>query len=334
MSFKDKKNDNIELDDIKIKSHLNTSLDLNKISISEDLINRTLEAIRMQPSTENSKSEDDLKFKDVQKKVIPWNRYARSIVGVAAAALVVLVGYNVMKSLPNVNIGFQKNATSDYQNDENSAMEESQADTELSILSENESTSAEAPEAGSAGTLGITASEYTITGNGAMQDGTEYKVETEESDLATEAEEERVNTDVTDSAKIGLSTAKDTGEPQILTFQNICVLTPEQLKSVTITNQEKGTTISLTDQIEILDFYSMMEKHTFTYTTEGSAIWYYGVDLISPLPEEALYTLLVGESVTVRYRNGEEINDNTYKSTNDQAFKLDLDKFFEEYNNN
>jgi len=328
MSFKDKKIDNIELDDMKIKSHLNTSLDLNKISISEDLINRTLEAIRMQPSTENSKSEDDLKFKDVQKKVIPWNRYARSIVGVAAAVLVVLVGYNVMKSLPNVNIGFQKNATSDYQNDENNAMEESQADTELSILSENESTSMEAPEAeaGSAVTSDTAASEYTITGNGAMQDGMEYKFGAEESDLA--------NTDIADSAKIGLSTAKDTGEPQILTFQNICVLTPEQLKSVTITNQEKGTTISLTDQIEILDFYSMMEKHTFTYTTEVSAIQYYGVDLISPLPEEALYTIWVGESVTVRYTRGEEISDNTYKSTDDQAFKLDLDKFFEEYNKN
>ena len=79
------KNDKIELDELKIKSHLNTSLDLIGISVSEDLINRTLAAIKEQALS----GEDEVTQTSIMKptkKIIAWNRYIRGFAGVAAAA--------------------------------------------------------------------------------------------------------------------------------------------------------------------------------------------------------------------------------------------------------
>jgi hypothetical protein len=59
MNNKDKKT-NIKNDELNIRSHLNASLDLNGISVSEDLINRTLEAINKQTPADNSKNTADI----------------------------------------------------------------------------------------------------------------------------------------------------------------------------------------------------------------------------------------------------------------------------------
>lgn len=335
MSFKDKKNNDMEKDDMNIKSHLNTSLDLNKIKVSEDLINRTLEAIRLQSSVENSKKEDDLNAKDVQKKIIPWNRYIRGFAGVAAAVLIVFVGYNVMKNFPDINIGLKKdsNTAEDNSFGNSKAQEAPQSEIEYYTLSEDETTSMAAPDAGVNSTEASDAavSDYTITGNGTIGADQELKYGSEDTKPASDVEEETAGSNTSDSTKVGFSIARDSGESRLFSFQDICVLAPEQLSSVTITSKDKGTTISLTDQIGILDFYSMMDKHTFSFSTESSVNQNYTVDLISPKPEEALYTMWVGENVTVRFMKGEETMDNTYKPTDYETFKADLDKFFEEY---
>ena len=99
MNHKDKsKYDRIEQDELNIKSHLNTSLDLSGISVSEDLINRTLAAIKEQAiSSEEVTKTDDLA---PRKKIIAWNRYIRGFAGVAAAALIVVIGYNFIQHMP------------------------------------------------------------------------------------------------------------------------------------------------------------------------------------------------------------------------------------------
>lgn len=51
MNFDKNKSDYSKLDDMNIKSHLNTSLEMSGISVSEDLIQRTLQAIKEQQST-------------------------------------------------------------------------------------------------------------------------------------------------------------------------------------------------------------------------------------------------------------------------------------------
>ena len=46
MNFDKNKSDYSKLDDMNIKSHLNTSLEMSGISVSEDLIQRTIQAIK------------------------------------------------------------------------------------------------------------------------------------------------------------------------------------------------------------------------------------------------------------------------------------------------
>jgi hypothetical protein len=94
--------ENIEVDELNIKSHLNDSLDLSGISMSEDLINRTLLAIKKQselPSAvadvNKSLTENDTINQTANRKVIQWNRYFRAFAGVAAAVVVVVVGYSL-----------------------------------------------------------------------------------------------------------------------------------------------------------------------------------------------------------------------------------------------
>lgn len=101
----------IEKDDRDIKSQLKASLDFKSISISEELINRTLEAIRQQEtvpqghdelkiSGQNDNSNTHLqKVQKTDKKVITWFRYARIIAGAAAAVFVIAVGMNSIGGL-------------------------------------------------------------------------------------------------------------------------------------------------------------------------------------------------------------------------------------------
>ncbi len=89
--------DNMEVDELNIKSHLNDSLDLSGISMSEDLINRTLLAIKKQSELPTAVAEvnESMTENDANRKVIHWNRYFRAFAGVAAAVVVVVVGYSL-----------------------------------------------------------------------------------------------------------------------------------------------------------------------------------------------------------------------------------------------
>ena len=96
MKYNDNKKDNIEMDDMNIKSHLDTSLDLSGVIVSEDLINRTLEAIKKQSTGQTNLEESKEASTTGTKKVIAWNRYVRSLAGVAAAVIIVAAGYSFL----------------------------------------------------------------------------------------------------------------------------------------------------------------------------------------------------------------------------------------------
>lgn len=99
---------NREKNDRKISSQLNSSLEDMGISVSEDLINRTLEAVKKQEAapikTEKDGQEESISFGNrTKKKAISWYKYARIIAGAAAAVFVVVVGWNAIGGLENVN---------------------------------------------------------------------------------------------------------------------------------------------------------------------------------------------------------------------------------------
>lgn len=83
MNFK-QNNNGQNMDEFNIKHHLNTSLDQKGISVSEDLINRTLEAINKQGKT---KQEEDHR---------PLITKIRLLMKVAAAVLVFMVGLSAI----------------------------------------------------------------------------------------------------------------------------------------------------------------------------------------------------------------------------------------------
>jgi hypothetical protein len=324
MSFKDKNNDNMELDDMNIKSHLNTSLDLSGISVSEDLINRTLQAISNQKNLGNQ-DVNDISSTDVHKKVIPWNRYARRIAGVAAAVFVVVAGYSVLGNISN-KAGQEKSSTSDSDTNNSTIMEDAAAPMQEYAATGDEAATESAPAATGEGSSQTNAAQYSITGktadNGEASYGTDTKIQ---------VAEDRVEVATTEEADASVGTALESEEQQAFNFEAISLLAPEELESLTITSYATGASISLTNQIEILDFYSIMDKYTFTYADGTSLDQYYTVELITPEPGEALYTIWVGEYVVVRYAKGEEASETMYTPMDSEAFKKDLDTFFTNY---
>lgn len=307
MSYKDKKNNNVEYDDMKIKSHLNTSLDLSKINVSEDLINRTLEAIRQQPVNSEEKN-NTINTLDQRKKVIPWGRVVRSVAGVAAAGLVIFVGLSLLE-LP----GARKDSKTEMTAPESSDIAMDQAKEEYTALSEEESTNMAATDIQKdIGVKEDAATEYTIMGSGA--ENTEMK-DTADAKMAEPSDTSAVTTEILAQ----------------FNFEAISRIAPEQLESLTITSNKSGAAVTLTNQIEILDFYNRMNQYTFTYTEEGVVNPNYSVELITPLPEQALYTLEVGERITVRYLFGQEESESFYLPSDYEGFLSELENFFKDY---
>jgi len=85
-----------ENDDLKIKAHLDASLNEQGISVSEELINRTLAAIK-----ENAARMDDKDKSSVKSTRVSWskyNRYIRGFAKVAAVVLIIAAGYAFIRN--------------------------------------------------------------------------------------------------------------------------------------------------------------------------------------------------------------------------------------------
>lgn len=91
MEQNNKKND---LNFDTMKDHLRTSFEMDNITVSEDLIARTLQAINKDNATENSQQKDKKKYK------FPIYR----IVGVAAVVLILFVSINVLQNISPIGM--------------------------------------------------------------------------------------------------------------------------------------------------------------------------------------------------------------------------------------
>jgi hypothetical protein len=330
---KDKRNE-IEMDEFNIKSHLNTSLDLSGINVSEDLINRTLAAIK-EHSAENK--EPQTGFEENSKKVIPWNRYVRGFAGVAAAVLIVAVGYNVMKQVP---LGSQKNSTKSTQFEEkaayDSASEDSADGNNMFSAAEDSATASESADANSTAIDDLEAPEaetsiqYTITAtdttlskeDGAGTTGSEGETgiaDTQAMDVDQEEESPKISASMRNSEEISP-----------LSFREIFLPNPVNAEYITIKDEANNTSISLTDQASILDFYSVMDQHQFTYANGDTSNQSYTVEVKSPEPQ-ALYTLIVGQTIIVRYTEGDLVSENIFMVADENLFKQNLDEFYKKY---
>jgi hypothetical protein len=360
MSYNGKKNDsseNLEYDDMKIKSHLNTSLDLSGISVSEDLINRTLEAIKMQQAGQTEQAGTPV---EQMKKVIPWNRYIRVAAGIAAAVIVVVVGYS---AISNTNFGAKEDKSSydaEMYTADSTGMKEDVSDDaavkfgDTASSSDNETAEENSSaEYATEGTADIAAADtgadadqeaplYTITASSAKEaaDG-----KTNDEKAADEASSEDAktagggttgqtgNADTATNAVQPRTTAIDKSSVETaLTFRTIFLSDPKQAQYIMITDETNNTSITLTDQKDILDFYTVMDQHQFSYNTDDSSEQNYKVEVKTPLPDEILYTMVIGNVITVEYEDADISSQATYTAADQVLLKQNLDEFYKKYN--
>lgn len=331
MNYKDKNNMNIEHDDLNIKSHLNASLDLSGISVSEDLINRTLEAIRKQSAEQADNKDDSGLMKETQKdtkKVIPWNRYIRGFASVAAAALIIVAGYGLLN-----NIGLSKksseNSTADrsiYDTAATLAPQEFAANSAADAAPSDNGATAKSSDGGTLGTTSAQGKDETVNISPAALSEAQYTV-TADTTLAAEGEGSTGSVGIAAAGEADQSDSSimSTESAPVLTFRDIFLPDPAQAQSLTVTDDINGTAITLTDQNAILDFYSMMDKYQFTYSTQADTQKNYSAVITAP--QEASYTMVIGSNITVSYMDSKVASQSIYTVSDNALLLTELNDF-------
>lgn len=337
MKYNKNKQENIEVDDMKIKSHLNASLDLSGISVSEDLINRTLEAIKKQESEQQTAEAEKTSPEDEHKKVIPWNRYARTFAGVAAAAIVVVAGYGLIKGGLMSAQKSDSSTENSLQMTYDTASTESAADSTMSAATD----AATADSAAGASTEeAATASDELANAFTAQQNTSDAEATAEEPQYsitfnadASEADSGEGTYGAASDTAVGAKAPmlKGTADISVLAFRDIVLADPAQASKITISDALDGITVTLTSETEIQDFYSVMDGQQFTYAEEAASGADYTIE-ITATPDQALYTMTVGDHVTVVYTGNETTSQSLYDAVDLESLKQVLSDFCLKYN--
>lgn len=293
-SYKD--NSNLEHDRGKIQSHLNTSLEQDGISVSEDLIYRTLEAIKNNAALKVE--ENNTYDKD---KVIPYSRYIKGMAGVAVAALIILVGSQGF---------FRGNLGSKSSRDNATRM------SELDAKKEEYSTNSlvETPEA----------------------ESSLYKADKNIKQDSFSATTEKANARDTAISAPKMSEEENSNElagimsEQVnpLLLQEVTVFLPQEVKQILI--RKGGKEISLKTLEEIERFYTQMSNVLFTPIDVVPQNVEYTIEIYGEEELEYHNIILIGEGITIRYEYQTEGNDQYYQASDLEEVKRVLESFLSE----
>lgn len=280
MSFDPNEKDIFEVDELNIRSHLNTSLEAEGISVSEDLINRTLEAIRKQNPEDDGLVSDRLELK----KPSSILRHTRVLVKVAAAVLVLVVGLATIRLLIPADKKSYKDDSmyeSDYAAEENNLAMDYKYDDEKTDM-------------------GKSSSEIQI--NGIMEHQDIYdSYDSAESVAGEMGDTDRSNNKSHNTADL-TSEGTDASIEEELGFVDTSMIDPSEVNLIIIRSslRDEEKTLDLQEQIDW--FYSVMEGHFFHYGT-GDTDGIYTIKLMGK-DQESLIT--VGrDCVTVENTNKE-----------------------------
>ncbi len=317
MSFDQKKSINIEYDELNIKSHLNTSLDLEGISVSEDLINRTLEAIRKQSQvTEMPVTEQQTQ--EPERKVIPWFRYARNIAVVAAAGLILVVG---MKGLGQVS-----------KKDNNFLTKEMKAENFTYDMAAKEDAAPEA--AGSAADTGSSTTEYAAKSAqrapavDSDDDNTMFSVAQDQPAAADPGIE------IEKSAAVGMLTVDDAltngdveGDSLLLSFKEINPILPEEVQELSISGTAGQDEKLISDTEEIGRFYQLMEAYAYVPGDITDRKIRYTVTMYN---DGRAVILQISEGwLTAAYTDGGILIEHSYQITGENQLVIDLETWYQ-----
>lgn len=301
-------------DDMNIKQHLNESLDIKGITISEDLINRTLSAIKQSEIEQPGDQQQDNKSKDEMafKKIIPWSRCIRKIAGVAAAVLIVTVG---------LSLTIRDSAKDDIsqENSEMTAEDTSRygtADASGTTAFEAEQSS----EDGLAQSLDKDDTDTSIAPKSAINPE-------EGNDIATASlEDSKDEEDITEALTV------DDGNGSPRTFEEIILTNSELVESLKIIDQTNNTEVVLTEQSDILNFYAVMEQQLFTIGTTAPISENYIVEAVGLQTEEVLYTMIIGDSISVSNSSGDSVDQSIYNTENNELLIQNIDELYQGIN--
>lgn len=331
---------NIEMDDMNLRTHLNTSLDLSGINVSEDLINRTLAAIKVQAASYQD-NEYQYEKEEPRNKVIVWNRYARGFAGVAAAALIIAIGYGAMTQVSFMSKNENTNSTAP-QAEYSLSMD--QADQASDRITGTESAVTE--ESASLAMEGKADKELPEEDNGqyGIASGTSEKsseMTTKESQLQGSAEAEQGSTfadNTADDTDAGTSsddnsiTSALTTENTVYTFREVFLPEPAQVFSITISDNINNVSVTLTDPSEISGFYNRMDQHEFINGTEAVENQVYTIE-VKNLQNESQYIMRVGDHISVHLTQGDTASVSYYDELGDAYLKQDLEATIAKYSN-
>ncbi len=289
-----------DLDNMRLKDHLNASFELDNIKVSEDLIARTLKAVKeAEVQAEHPEEKNKIKRFPV-----------RRLVSAAAVVLVLLVGIQVMR---NGSIGSKKDAG----NSENLSTEMA-ADNGIAQTYGIPETTMEATGSTESGTAAFDAAEADETSKSASD--TSAPAEEAENQYTAEAP-----ANITKTA--GEGTGLYDGE---LIFSAVIPVTADSVTALTVT-KNNGSQVSLKKAAEnasrlyaILDGYSLTPKDGTI--KEDNSEWTYKVLITTK--DKLDYTILIGEIIQIQKTKEQAENTTEYLPGDVNALLRELDDFY------
>lgn len=285
-------------DDLNIKAHLDASLD--RISMSEDLIKRTLKAIHLQTpeSAENTGVAEDIgdrSKRNREKKTVLPNKYIYGFARVAAVVLIVAAGYAMLRNFG----GMKKDSVN--------------MDTSMEMTANSA-----APEHPAA-----------FDDGAGVKEDEMFKAATDDFDLASaeRAEKSGSISEDEDANMISLALPNNIALTAALSVRDIFVSEPEQIQSLTITD-ENADYIILTSREAIKGLYTVLDKYRFETAAAGNEAEVRSFKITAIQEDESTYTMSVGSNIVIDYITEETAGQGQYEVTNIELLLDDLQSFY------
>ena len=281
MKFESKKREDIEMDELNIRSHLSTSLEAEGISISEDLINRTMDAIRLHETNCIDISKDN-----TEHRKLLFFRNTRALVTVAAAVLILVIGINALGRLSPLRTKNDKSNYREFTSVEDAGRTEIY--TARSSIEEGKEENYDRDKSDDFKADAPMLEDMTgePTDDLAKEDGTSLDMEISKSENRVEEKaEEPGENDMVMSI-----------QGATLAFTDVIVINSSEVSSITIGSTATGEERTISNRDQIDSFYSVMGEHLFMQSaTEDTTNLY----VVSFTAENGDSQLLIGETNVV-----------------------------------
>lgn len=304
--------EDMNLDKLNIKSHLNASLDFSKVSVSEELIQKTLRAINEDPSTLVEKEENVMNARKT-----PWNSYVRRLTGVAAALIVLIGGYSIIKN--SVGMKSSKEDSGGYM--ENSiSMDMAQPEAKSQVSEDDQVLFSATDRALDDVDLGTT------------ENTTLTKEEELKMDVAAVEDDSNENGyGITSSPNL----TSETSDARLgsVKFTQIFQGAVDQIESIMITDDGASKSVIITEDLEISKVYSLLDSYLYSAAESGlSSDIYYAIEIREKQSDD-INTITIGDTVTISSETLTPDDTQAYEMINLEEFNREL-KILIESNSN